>query len=212
MSSDRVVLIDPDFISIDGAEKKFGVTAEELSILITEGALTAYILANASSKRKAARLSKTAHRYAKITSISWVGESVDHGAALMMDEAENIITPHIVTYLYGNQYKYIFIKPNDLRSSVNTPVVVKKGKSTRNEFNELAYKKFEEAYHAAIASGKKPTTSDVLSQLSTMSFNDDDIISFPGHKKFTYKNVEIGYSTYKHWFTTLNQSQRLPDL
>jgi hypothetical protein len=116
MSSDRILLKDPDFISMEGAEKKYGVTTEELSILITNKKLPAYILANTSSMNKAARLSKSVHRYAKITEISWSGNSVESGTALMMDETENIIIPSVIIRLHGNLYKWIMIKPKDLRS------------------------------------------------------------------------------------------------
>jgi hypothetical protein len=204
MVSEQLLLKDPEIISMDGAEKKFGVTTEELSILISDGKLPAYILANASSKKKAGRLSKTVHRYAKITAISWIGESVDNGTALMMDESENIIIPNIITYLHGMLYKLILIKPNDLRSLVNVSVVAKKKKSTRDEFKVPAFNKFVEAYNSTIASGKKPSGINVLRELLNMSFHDDNLTSNPGKKKFVYQDVEIGYSTYKHWLTDLN--------
>lgn len=214
LPSERILLNDPDFISIDGAEIKYGVTSEELCILITNKKLPAYMLASSSSMIKAARLSKSVHRYSKITEISWSGNCVENGKALMMDEAENLIIPNIVTRLHGSLSKLILIKPSDLKSlvndtGVNDTGIAKKRKTTMDEFKVPAYSKYVEAFNAVVGKKEKPTNIRVLMELQNMGHDDEELfVTLKGKledRTFEYREEVIGYSTYKHWLTMLKK-------
>ena len=72
-----------------------------------------------------------------------------------------------------------------------------------------AYKKFQEAFNSVVSQKKKPTIRNILSELKTMTFNDDELFvttkGLTSAYTFEYREIVIEYSAFKHWLTALKK-------
>jgi len=78
--------------------------------------------------------------------------------------------------------------------------------STRNEHIQPVFDLFGKAYKAILKKNKKPTMKKILRELQEGTYDDDAwYVDTYGKGSITYNDIEIPYSTLKHWLGDLNK-------